>query len=93
MAPWFVPLVGDLPPQFQHLSLVQAALESIRPVPLGPDQDVSGEPLFDLPLSGWYWQVTRLDRPKPEVISSRSLWDRGLPYLTDTGTTAALRMV
>ena len=21
-----------------------------------------GEPLFELPLSGWYWQVTRLDR-------------------------------
>jgi hypothetical protein len=40
-----------------------------------------GEPLFDLPLSGWYWQVTRLDRPKPEVTSSRSLWDRGLPHL------------
>jgi signal transduction histidine kinase len=40
-----------------------------------------GEPLFELPLSGWYWQVTRLDRPKPEVTSSRSLWDRGLPHL------------
>jgi signal transduction histidine kinase len=42
-----------------------------------------GEPLFELPLSGWYWQVTRLDRAKPEVISSRSLWDRGLPHLDD----------
>ena len=31
-----------------------------------------GEPLFELPLSGWYWQVTRLDTPKPEVHSSRS---------------------
>ena len=35
-----------------------------------------GEPLFELPLSGWYWQVTRLDTPKPELHSSRSLWDR-----------------
>ena len=26
-----------------------------------------GEPLFELPLSGWYWQVTRVDLPKPEV--------------------------
>ena len=26
-----------------------------------------GEPLFELPLSGWYWQVTRLDAAKPEV--------------------------
>ncbi len=23
-----------------------------------------GEPLFELPLSGWYWQVTRLDSAK-----------------------------
>ena len=42
-----------------------------------------GEPLFELPLSGWYWQVARLDRPKPEVTSSRSLWDRALPNLVD----------
>jgi signal transduction histidine kinase len=42
-----------------------------------------GEPLFDLPLSGWYWQVTRLQGPKPDVRSSRSLWDTGLPHLVD----------
>jgi signal transduction histidine kinase len=42
-----------------------------------------GEPLFELPLSGWYWQVTKLNAPKPEVRSSRSLWDGGLPHLTD----------
>jgi len=42
-----------------------------------------GEPLFDLPLSGWYWQVTKLSAPKPEVRSSRSLWDAGLPHLED----------
>jgi len=40
-----------------------------------------GEPLFELPLSGWYWQVTRLDTPKPEIHSSRSLWDSNLPRL------------
>ena len=42
-----------------------------------------GEPLFELPLSGWYWQVTKLSSPKPEVRSSRSLWDGGLPHLKD----------
>ena len=42
-----------------------------------------GEPLFDLPLSGWYWQVTRLNTPKPETRLSRSLWDGTLPHLTD----------
>jgi len=48
-----------------------------------------GEPLFELPLSGWYWQVTRVDLPKPEVRSSRSLWDGGLPHLQDAGVPAA----
>ncbi len=48
-----------------------------------------GEPLFELPLSGWYWQVTRLDTPTPEVRSSRSLWDSNLPRLEDNGFTAA----
>src|SRR6266550_3771833 len=42
-----------------------------------------GEPLFDLPLSGWYWQTMRLNAAKPEVKSSRSLWDGGLPHLED----------
>ena len=27
------------------------------------------EPLFELPLSGWYWQVTRLDTARPELRS------------------------
>jgi signal transduction histidine kinase len=39
-----------------------------------------GEPLFELPLSGWYWQVTRIDGKK-DVRSSRSLWDRQLTQL------------
>src|SRR5690349_18270764 len=44
-----------------------------------------GEPLFELPLSGWYWQITRIDSEKPDVRASRSLWDKKLPKLTDTG--------
>lgn len=47
-----------------------------------------GEPLFELPLSGWYWQVTRLDPGKTEVRASRSLWDGGLPHLQDRGIAA-----
>jgi signal transduction histidine kinase len=46
-----------------------------------------GEPMFELPLSGWYWQVTRTDRDKPEVRTSRSLWDAKLPALDDTNST------
>jgi signal transduction histidine kinase len=52
-----------------------------------------GEPLFELPLSGWYWQVTRLGTSKPDVHSSRSLWDSNLPRLPqsaeDTAAAAA----
>jgi signal transduction histidine kinase len=47
-----------------------------------------GEPLFELPLSGWYWQVTRLDTKTPEVHSSRSLWDSNLPRLPPDKTSS-----
>jgi signal transduction histidine kinase len=49
----------------------------------GPGQ--LGEPQFELALSGWYWQITRLDVPKPEIKSSRSLFAAKLPRLSDTG--------
>jgi signal transduction histidine kinase len=54
-----------------------------------------GEPLFELPLSGWYWQVTRTDSGKPDVRASRSLWDRKLPKLDERGldlTAAGIRV-
>jgi len=44
-----------------------------------------GEPLFELPLSGWYWQISRTDSDKPDVRASRSLWDKRLPKLEDQG--------
>jgi signal transduction histidine kinase len=44
-----------------------------------------GEPLFELPLSGWYWQITRQDPGTQDVRSSRSLWDGGLPRLQGAG--------
>ena len=57
-----------------------------------PDDDrfpqALGEPLFELPLSGWYWQVTRLDGAKQDLRASRSLWDGGLPHLKDRGVAA-----
>src|SRR6201998_968894 len=54
-----------------------------------------GEPLFELPLSGWYWQITRTDSGKGEVRASRSLWDKKLPKLEDQGvelTPAGIRL-
>ncbi len=61
-----------------------------------PDEPVDkfpqslGEPLFELPLSGWYWQVTRTDPGKTDVRASRSLWDGGLPHLQDLGVVASV---
>lgn len=54
-----------------------------------------GEPLFELPLSGWYWQIIRTDTDKEEVRASRSLWDKKLPKLEDHGaelTAAGIRL-
>jgi signal transduction histidine kinase len=56
--------------------------------PSGKFPQSLAEPLFELPLSGWYWQVTRLDPGKHDVRSSRSLWDGGLPHLQDRGLPA-----
>lgn len=44
-----------------------------------------GEPMFELPLSGWYWQITRLDGDKPDVRTSKSLFAERLPALPETG--------
>ena len=54
-----------------------------------------GEPLFELPLSGWYWQITRTDSDKVDVRASRSLWDKKLPKLEERGvelTAAGIRL-
>lgn len=48
-----------------------------------------GDPQFELALSGWYWQITRLDDPNREIKSSRSLFAAKLPRLSDQGIPAA----
>src|SRR6201998_277463 len=53
------------------------------------------EPLFELPLSGWYWQIIRTDSDKEDARASRSLWDKKLPKLEDQGidlTPAGIRI-
>ncbi|MDP2800405.1 MAG: ATP-binding protein [Phreatobacter sp.] len=40
-----------------------------------------GEPLFELPQSGWYWQIMRTDAGRNELRASRSLFDGRLPGL------------
>ena len=48
------------------------------------------DPQFQLTLSGWYWQVTRLDGSKPEIHASRSLFAARLPRLADSGVPAEM---
>ena len=53
------------------------------------DQDTRGlgslgDPRFDIPLSGWYWQVGRLDAKPRDIKGSRSLLGNPLPMLADT---------
>ncbi|KZD24673.1 sensor histidine kinase [Tardiphaga robiniae] len=52
-----------------------------------PDHDTPslGEPLFELPLSGWYWEIAPTEGAKTEMRASRSLWDKKLPKLEDQG--------
>lgn len=48
-----------------------------------PDRDLPsiGDPRFELPLSGWYWQVERPNSDKQDVRSSKSLFGGNLPAL------------
>jgi hypothetical protein len=71
-----------------YMRMLVAYLASANRRPeVGPQS--LGEPLFDLPLSGWYWQITALDVSKPEIRSSRSLWDTGLTRLRDEDATTS----
>lgn len=40
-----------------------------------------GEPLFELPQSGWYWQITRVDGGRNDTRASRSLFEGRLASL------------
>ncbi len=45
-----------------------------------------GEPRFELPLSGWYWQISRIDTERDSeqaIRTSKSLFASRLPRLTD----------
>jgi signal transduction histidine kinase len=48
-----------------------------------------GEPRFELPLSGWYWQIQRLDKDKAGTNASKSLFESSLPNLESLGVEAA----
>jgi signal transduction histidine kinase len=54
----------------------------------GPGQ--LGDPQFELPGSGWYWQITRMDDAAHEIKASRSLFAKRLPSLANLGVPAQI---
>ena len=62
---------------------LRSLIASLSSADLPADQfpQALGDPLFGLVLSGWYWQVTRVDGKKRDVRVSNSLWDHELPRL------------
>ena len=51
-----------------------------------------GEPQFQLPLSGWYWQIVRVDRETGNsaiLRVSRSLFSQKLPAIVEPGAASA----
>ena len=47
------------------------------------------DPQFELAYSGWYWQINRLDLPRPEIRTSHSLFATQLPNLDAGDATGA----
>jgi signal transduction histidine kinase len=66
---------------------IKELIADIASPPEGERQSIGdlGEPRFELPLSGWYWQISRLDGEKPQVRISRSLVGGRLPRLEEIG--------
>ena len=71
----------------RRLNLYLRTLVAEVAAPDTPDHEMQslGEPLFELPLSGWYWEIAPVDDPKAQKKASRSLWDKKLPKLEDQG--------
>ncbi|MCJ8143882.1 sensor histidine kinase [Ancylobacter sp. A5.8] len=55
-----------------------------------PEPTTLGDPVFSFPLSGWYWQITRIDGPARQVKTARSLPEGTLPLLFEKNPDADL---
>jgi signal transduction histidine kinase len=67
----------------QRLLVYANTLASNLVSPGDPDRDLGpiGDPRFELPLSGWYWQVARPNAKPGEIRSSKSLFGGQIPSL------------
>jgi signal transduction histidine kinase len=70
----------------QRLLVYANTLASNLVAPGDPDRDLGpiGDPRFELPLSGWYWQVARPNAAPGEIRSSKSLFGGQLASLAPT---------
>ncbi|TDR88973.1 sensor histidine kinase [Enterovirga rhinocerotis] len=69
---------------FDDLLLVYAndlAAELLTPEAERREIGARGDPRFEIPLSGWYWQVVRIEGSARDLRSSRSLIGNPLPNL------------
>ncbi|WP_425515507.1 ATP-binding protein [Microvirga antarctica] len=73
----------------QRLLVYANTLASNLVAPGEPDRDLGpvGDPRFELPLSGWYWQVGRPGAPAVDIRSSKSLFGGQLPSLAPADDT------
>lgn len=71
----------------QRLLVFANNLASDLVAPGLPDRDLGpiGDPHFELPLSGWYWQVERLGGAPKKTYFSKSLFGGQLPSIVGTG--------
>jgi signal transduction histidine kinase len=67
----------------QRLLVYANTLASNLVAPGDPDRDLGpvGDPRFELPFSGWYWQVGRPGAAPVDIRSSKSLFGGQLPSL------------
>src|SRR5687768_2035756 len=63
------------------------ASDLVAPGPADRDLGPIGDPRFELPISGWYWQVGRPGASPREVRSSKSLFGTNLAALVPPGRT------
>ena len=78
-----------------YLRALVADLATDKPSDKGGDDSRSdtghlADPQFELPMSGWYWQITRQDGSTPDIRASRSLFASRLPRLADLGVPAGM---
>lgn len=74
-----------------YLKVLVADVANMTDNPATAEPGNLGEPQFQLPLSGWYWQILKLDKESGAanvLRASRSLFNHRLPALAEPGSPA-----